>query len=154
MFQGFNVGDKVWLDGTNLRLSHSSKKLAAKRYGPFTVTRVISPVVYRLALLSSWKIFDTFHASLLSPYKETPEHGTNFSEPPPDLIDGAEEYEVEAVLGQRTYGWGKKKQYLIKWKGYSDAHNSWEAATDVNAPELVKEYLTTQPTRIDRKSVV
>ena len=37
MFQGFNIGDKVWLDGTNLRLSHPSKKLAAKRYGPFTV---------------------------------------------------------------------------------------------------------------------
>ena len=148
MFQGFNVGDKVWLDGTNLRLSHPSKKLAAKQYGPFTVTRVISPVVYCLALPLSWKIFDTFHASLLSPYKETPEHGTNFTEPPPDLVDGAKEYEVEAVLGQQTYGRGKKKQYLIKWKGYSDAHNSWEAATDVNAPELVKEYLTTQPTQI------
>jgi hypothetical protein len=148
MFLGFNVGDKVWLDGTNLRLSHPSKKLAPKRYRPFTVTKVISPVVYRLALLPSWKIFDTFHASLLSPYKETPEHGTNFTEPPPDLIDGAKEYEVEAVLGQQTYGRGKKKQYLIKWKGYSDAHNSWEAATDVNAPELVREYLANRSTRI------
>ena len=65
MFQGFSTGDRVWLDGTNLKLSHPSKKLAAKQYGPFTITKVISPVIYCLALPLSWKIFDTFHATLL-----------------------------------------------------------------------------------------
>ena len=60
-------------------------------------------------------------------------------------IEGAEEYEVESILGQRTYGQWKKKQYLVKWKGYSDAHNSWELAENVNAPELVKEYHGRQP---------
>ena len=100
MFQGFSIGDRVWLDRTNLRLSHPSKKLAAKWYGPFTITKVISPVVYCLALPSSWKIFDTFHATLLSPYKEMTKHGANFAEPPPELVDSAEEYKVEAILGQ------------------------------------------------------
>ena len=73
------------------------------------------------------------------------EHGPNFTEPPPELIEGAEEYEVESILGQRTYGRWKKKQYLVKWKGYSNAHNSWEPAENVNAPELVKEYHGCQP---------
>ena len=50
LFQQLSMGNKVWLDGMNLKLSHPSKKLAAKRYGPFTVTKVISLVVYRLAL--------------------------------------------------------------------------------------------------------
>ena len=31
-------------------------------------------------------------------YKEMMEHGPNFLRPPPDLIDGEEEYEVEAIL--------------------------------------------------------
>ncbi len=29
------------------------------------------------------------------PYYETQTHGPNFTRPPPDLIDGEEEYEVE-----------------------------------------------------------
>ena len=31
-------------------------------------------------------------------------------------------------------------QYLIKWKGYSDAHNSWEPKENVNAPTLLAAY--------------
>ena len=34
----------------------------------------------------------------------------------------------------------RKLQYLIKWKGYSDAHNSWEPKENVNAPELLASY--------------
>ena len=40
-----------------------------------------------------------FYTSLLLTYKETVEHGLNFLQPPPDLIDGEEEYKVEAILG-------------------------------------------------------
>jgi len=43
------------------------------------------------------KFHPVFHASLLSPYSETPSHGPNFSRPPPDLIDGETEYEVELI---------------------------------------------------------
>jgi hypothetical protein len=78
------------------------------------------------------------------------EHGTNFLEPPPELIEGAEEYEVEKVLGHRTYGWWKKKQYLIKWKGYSEAHNSWEPEKNVNTLDLVKEYYLQHRTKTRR----
>ena len=98
-------------------------------------------MVYRLKLPASWKIFPTFHTSLLSPYHETTEHGANYLKPPPDIIEGQKEYKVEEILDQRAYSRGKKKQYLIKWKGYSAAHNSWEDASGAHAPELVKEYL-------------
>jgi hypothetical protein len=151
-FKGFQVHDKVWLEGKNLQLSHPSAKLAAKWYGLFTVSKVISPVVYQLVLPMSWKIFNTFHVSLLSPYKEMGQHGSNFTEPPLELIKGVKEYEVESILGQQTYGWWKKKQYLVKWKGYSDMHNSWELAKNVNAPELVKEYHACHPAQIRKLS--
>jgi hypothetical protein len=71
-----------------------------------------------------WKIHNVFHTSLLTPYNETPAHGPNFLEPPPDLIKGELEWEVEQILGNRTYR--KKKQYLIQWKGYAPAHDSWQ----------------------------
>jgi hypothetical protein len=38
-----------------------------------------------------------FHALTLTPYVETKEHGENYSRPPLDLIEGEEQYEVEAI---------------------------------------------------------
>jgi Integrase zinc binding domain len=98
-FRPFAEGQQVWLEGTNLRLSHPTAKLRPKRFGPFRVTKVISPCVYRIKLPPHWKIHDVFHASLLSAYTETPEHGQNYPEPLPELIDDQPEYEVEQVLG-------------------------------------------------------
>jgi hypothetical protein len=68
------------------------------------------------------------------------EHGTNFFEPPPEMIEGEEEYKVKRIVNLRRYGKGKKLQFLVHWKGYSIVHDSWEDATDVHAPELVREY--------------
>jgi hypothetical protein len=97
-YKGFSKGDQVWLEGTNLRLTHPSAKLAPRRYGPFTITDEISPVVFRLALPGHWAIHNVFHASLLTPYRETSEHGANFFELPPEMIEGEEEYEVECIV--------------------------------------------------------
>jgi hypothetical protein len=121
-FRPFSMGQKVWLEGTNLKTSHPTKKFAPKRYGPFSITDVISLVVYRLTLPLSWKIHNIFHVSLLTPYKETEEHRLNFAEPPPELINEQEKYEVEQVLASRLYGRWKKLQYLIRWKVSQSGH--------------------------------
>ena len=97
-------------------------------------------MAYQLALPLSWGIHNVFHASLLLPYKETTAHGPNFMQPPPDLIEGEEEYEVEAVINHRHHGCQHQLQYLIKWKDYPSSDNTWETAEDVHVDELVKEY--------------
>ena len=61
-------------------------------------------MVYQLELPPIWKNFNTFHTTLLSPYKKMEEHGINFTEPPPDLVDNHEEYKVDEVLDTRLYG--------------------------------------------------
>src|SRR6266851_9664820 len=48
----FEHGQKVWLEARNLALPYGSTKLAPRRHGPFPITQVISPMVYRLALPS------------------------------------------------------------------------------------------------------
>ena len=150
----FKIGDKAWLEGRNLKSDRPSIKLVAKRYGPFKITKVLSPITYQLQLPLSWKIHDVFHVDLLTPYKETKMHGPNFVEPPPDLIDREEEYEVEAILDSRKWGRGRKQQYLVKWKGYSDAENQWVDAKDIHADQLLKQFwkrlargINTEPVR-------
>jgi hypothetical protein len=136
-----SVGSKVWLEGTNLRLpSNLTPKLAPKRYRPFEVAAQISKVAYKLRLPPSWKIHDIFHVSLLTPYKETPQHGPNFLEPPPDIVEGEPEWEVAKILQECSHSRGKKKQYLVRWKGYSPAHDEWVSAEDLHAPELLAEF--------------
>jgi len=131
-------GQKVWLEGINLHTTHPTSKLCPKHYGPFRIIEAIGPTTYRLALPTQWKIHNAFHGSLLLPYHETKEHGRNFPEPVPELIEGQPEWEVEEILNSRRYRC--KLQYLIKWKGYSDAHNSWEPKENVTTPALLAAY--------------
>ena len=64
-----------------------------------------------------------FHIDLLTPYRETEFHSANYNKPPPDLVGEEEQYEVEQVLDECIYGHWKKKQHLVKWKGYPDSDN-------------------------------
>src|SRR6266850_2605531 len=100
----YKLGDQVWLEATHLCLPHQKSKLVPKRMGPFRINKVVSPVAYQLVLPAAWHIHDVFHTSLLSPYHEAQAHGPNFSRPPPDLINGEDEYEVEQIAAHRYYG--------------------------------------------------
>ena len=75
--------------------------------------REFSPVAYQLKLPRAWTIHNIFHSSLLMPYKETKEHGTQFQHPPPKLIDNEEEYKVEQIINHRHHGKQHQLQYLI-----------------------------------------
>ena len=47
-FCPWKSGDKIWLEGRNLKLRYPFKKLAPRREGPFEIVQVISPVAYKL----------------------------------------------------------------------------------------------------------
>ncbi len=136
-FWPYKEGEQVWLDAKNLKTMHSTHKLHAKRYGPFTVSKAISHVAYQLKLPGTWKIHNVFHTSYLSPYRETLEHGPNYLEPPPNILEGQPEWEIEAIIGMRLFGRKREKQYRVHWKGYSDAHDTWELEQNIHAPELL-----------------
>ena len=138
-FVPWKTGDKVWLEATNLRLHYPSRKLAPKRHGPFEIIQVLSPLMYKLQLPSTWKIHNVFHALLLSPYRSTESYGPLFSSLPPDVIDNEEEYEVEAILSHK--GPTTRRLYLTAWKGYSSSENTWEPESNLrHSPTLLKCY--------------
>ena len=79
--------------------------------GPFTIVDVLSLITYRLRLPWTWNIHPVFHASLLSPYHKNTVHSPNFLKPPPDLITGEEEYEIDWILCHR--GTSRNRSFLI-----------------------------------------
>jgi len=140
--RSFQINDKVWLDARNLRAKVPSKKLSPRRYGPFTIMKQVSPVAYQIQLPQSMKIHDVFHVDRLIPFTETQEYGVAYPQPPPELIDGEEEYEVEEILDDRIKPRTRnQKQYYVKWKGYAQSENSWVDEKDLHASELLEEYL-------------
>lgn len=118
----YNVGDKVWLSTTNLP-AEGCNKFKEKFLGPFPITKVINNVAYRLELPPSYNFHNVFHVSLLKPFHEQAELVRDQQWEPMER-DGAQEFEVEAILDMR--GDKSNREYFVKWKGHPLSMATWE----------------------------
>ena len=77
---------------------------------------MISPVVFGLDLSLAWRIHLVFRVSNFKRFHKSMEFEREERPPSPIVVDGEEEYEVEAILRNK----GKRAQhlYLVMWKGY------------------------------------
>ena len=117
---------------------------------------------YRLKLpqTPAWRRkHNVFNEKLLKPFIK-PSFDIQPNDPPAkaDLVEEEEEYKVEAILDSRKKG--RYIEYLVKWKGYPDAKNSWEPRGNVrHAEEEVenfhKQYLNKpKPTSSNRGIII
>ena len=84
-----------------------------------------------------------FHATLLSPYRQTEAHGPSFPCPPPDVIDSEEEYKVDHIISHK--GSPGRQLYLTAWKGYPSSENTWEPEVNLrHAPTILQTYKKTR----------
>jgi hypothetical protein len=88
-----------------------------------------------------------FHNSLITPYITILEHGPNYTQPCPTIVEGKDKhYKMETVLNVRTTPNQHGIQYLVKWKGYPNSKNSWVSATGMkHAMALVKNFYCWHP---------
>ncbi|GAB5489773.1 MAG: hypothetical protein Pars2KO_33430 [Parasphingorhabdus sp.] len=144
----FAVGERVLLRTKNFEFKHGgpSSKLRAKYVGPFRISARIGEVAYRLQLPQGWLIHDVFHVSLLRKFLTTAAYGQRELEaPPPELVEGQEEYEVERIVDHRERRRGRQTvtEYLVKWRGYGMEEALWLPFSELqNALQAVADYRT------------
>jgi hypothetical protein len=107
----FKVGDKVYVEATDIKTDRPTKKFDDKRLGPYEILEKIRASSYKLRLPETDQSHPVFNESKLTLYHAPPE-GHGEKRPPPRIIGGEPEYEVEEILKHRKKGRGY--QYLIK----------------------------------------
>ena len=49
-----------------------------------------------------------------------------------------EQFVVEKIVAMRVC---VRREFLLKWEGYSESQNSWEPEENLDCPNLVKEFM-------------
>lgn len=146
----FKEGDLVYLDARNIRASRPSRKLSPKHLGPFPVDKVVRPDVYRLRLPPTMRIHPVFDVQLLKPVAANPYPGRVLREPEPEIVDGEEMWEVEAITDSRWFGRGRQREvrYHVRWRGFGPEYDTWEPAANVEGSgDLVSDFHTRHPSK-------
>ena len=68
-----------------------------------------------------------------------------YNEPPPELEDGVEEWEVEEILDAK-YCYNSL-WYWVLFKGYDPLHDKWVKHSDLFPPELIANFYCWYPAK-------
>jgi hypothetical protein len=123
------VGDEVLINPHSLELvdvKGCSCKLIQRKIGPFEITEVINPTVYRLRLPDTYPMHNVVNIQHLAKYHWSYNDSRPTLANPRDELKGTEEYEVEKIVAeQKRRG---KLFYRVRWKGYNAESDTWQSA--------------------------
>ena len=138
----YKPGDQVLLSTATLNLRVRGK-LTSKFVGPFEVleppAHATNPNVVWLRVPRTFRIHMPINVKELKPYivRDADLGGPPESPPEPIVVDGADHWEVEAVLAEQTKG--RKRYVLVKWCGFDITSATWEPLE--NIPEqFIQQY--------------
>jgi hypothetical protein len=99
----YQIGDRVWLEGTNINTNRPIKKLDNKRHGPFKIVGKEGESAYQLKLPKTWKkIYPVFNKKFLSLFTTAQYPSQQLPKPtPPIVVEGFKEYEIDELMDSR-----------------------------------------------------
>ena len=91
------------------------------------------------------KIHPVVNISRVKPYKERLEGQSTFKPGPVQVTEDREiAFEVESIIDSQWKG--RRLEYLVHWKGYSDEDRTWEPKGNLaNASEAIKDFHRANP---------
>lgn len=174
----FDVGDKVWVYTPKPRKG-LSKKLRHFWFGPYRITKKMSPVHFELTTCDNRKVSTSIHANRMKPFidpnerpiappeedndepylchedlppdsyeevteteqtaENTPQHDCSPSPCPQETTHTNDDiYEIDRIIKEKkTNG---QTYFLIKWKGYGTADNTWEPEENIFNKSLIENF--------------
>ena len=86
------------------------------------------------------KIHPVVNISQVKPYKERLDGQPTFKPGPVQVTEDREiEFKVETIIDSRWKG--RRLEYLVHWKGYSNEDRTWEPKGNLaNASEAIKDF--------------
>ena len=138
-------GNLVWIDSSDIQTTHPSQKLGHRNLRLYPVERCIGLGAYCIKLPPSLRhLHPMFPIVKLLPAADDPIPGRRAKPPPPPvLVEGNEEFEVEKILNSHIR-W-RHLEYLIKWKGYDSRHNTWAVHYNVHTPDVITDSYCLNP---------
>ncbi|SGY11864.1 BQ5605_C011g06299 [Microbotryum silenes-dioicae] len=143
----FAVGNRVLVDSRDRRLRYKadgearSAKFFPRFDGPYEVLAARPETLnYKLKLNAGDKSHNIFHASKLQHWTDNDGAafpGREATEPASVVVQGNEEWEVDRIVDEK--GKGKRKRYLVKWKGWADSDNTWEPQAHLEETIVLEE---------------
>ena len=98
-------------------------------------------------------VHPVFHVSVLRKHHPDSITGRLPPTPTPVVLEGEEEWEVDSILDCKLKG--KRHLYLVSWKNFGPAENSWEPIENLsNCKTLVDDFnkrFPQAPTQIRRR---
>jgi transposase InsO family protein len=140
--EDFEVGDEVFVKKTGWITDRPSLKLDNPMAGPYRILEKKGHS-YKLDLPASIKVHPVFPPDRLRKAPKDPLPGQKIAPPPPEVVNGENEWEVEKVLASRIY-YGRL-QYQVAWRGWDPDPTFYDAENFKNATSTLKTYHKENP---------
>ncbi|SPC67538.1 uncharacterized protein UHOD_11769 [Ustilago sp. UG-2017b] len=133
----FKVGDMVYINRWNWKTRRPTPKLDTRFAGPYPVQERVGHRAYRITLPANLRVH-VFHVSMLEPAKTSSLPHRTDQPIIPSLPDEDLDFEVEALIDKRSFN--GTMEYKVLWRGYSEEAASWEPVSNLDCPDLIREY--------------
>ena len=121
----YAAGDKILIHRDHLIPIGDHRRLLKTQdlfSGPFNVLGMVGDTAVRISLPSTYKQHNVFHVSGARPWTSNPDEPDPMPRPDLESEDGT--YSVGSIVKPRVRN--SKREWLVSWKGWNRAYNSWE----------------------------